>query len=244
MSTVPQPRPLITSAGRFVRSGAAGIAPRGSAPLQDAALSLQNVAASLRDRLDAIRNDELATPKEKRADVAIAIREAKAAFERVSAKVHNARLAAAGAIDGLQNLLHQYEQKQSPLAVRRLELQADALRRLGVDEQIEAMRGFEQRGDLQGLLAASLVSPDATAATAAFLRVARPESFEQARTDAGASVELHAAALRFARGLNELAADPDAHMVEGARGSDLLEHANRPADTSATPPEWPSWVRP
>ena len=244
-----QPKQLpVTRFGRMLRSGAFNCQARGSQAVQDAMASVRNLAGNLRTRLDAIASDPIATQREKREDAAIAVAEARKAFEFAVTKVHNAKVGTGGAIEQLSNVLHQFEGKQTPLAVKRLELAADHLRRMDPMEQLAQLRAAEERRDLQSILAHSLVSPEATHAHAAFLRACRPAEFEAARTDAAAVRDLLAATASVAAGLDELASAPDAYEVDGASGNDLLAAANGAADSvpawaPLAPAVWPEWVR-
>lgn len=244
-----QPKQLpVTRFGRMLRSGAFNCQARGSQPVQDAIASVRNLASNLRTRLDAIAADPIATQREKREDAAIALAEARKQFEFALVKVHNAKSHTGGAIDQLGNVWHQFEGKQTPLAVKRLELAAEHLRRMDPVQQLAQLRAAEERRDLQSILAHSLVSPEATHAQAAFLRACRPAEFEAARTDAAAVRDLLAATATVAAGIDELTGAPDAYAVEGATGNDMLNAANGATDSVPSwaplaPAVWPEWSR-
>jgi hypothetical protein len=164
-------------------------------------------------------------------------------------KIHNAQAGAGAQVEALQSVLHQYEAKQTPVSLRRLELQAEALRRLNPTGQGAALEQAEKSRDFQSLLAHTLLSADSTPAIASFLRAARPNEFQQAREDVAASGDLVASAARFAAGLAELSNDPDAHAVSGGNAADVLAlgaatEDSVPPSGPVSPGVWPLWARP
>lgn len=231
----------VSKAGRMLRSGSGVSVPESSsAALRDAASSLSNIALQLRTQLDSIAADELATPKEKRRDSTKAVADAKAAFARVTQKVIAARDAVGSTVQQLRDVQHAYEQKIGPVGVERIRRRGDAIRQRGTEAVLDAMRDFEQRRDLDGLLALSLDGDDGP--LRAFARVARPEQFAQLSTDVPGLREILRNAQTMAQGLDEIAAQEDPHTVGGATGGDLLEQANTTAQNDTLPAVWPSFL--
>lgn len=234
-------RLAVTRFGRMVRSGAAvHVAENASPALRDAASSLSSIASQLRTQLDSIAADELSTPKEKRRDSTKAVADAKAAFARVTAKVLAARDAVGASIQGLRDVQHAYEQKIGPVGIERIRRRGDAIRQQGPDAAAAALRDFEQRRDLDGLLALSL--DDGDGPLRAFARVARPQQVAQLDVDLpGLRALLHQAE-NMASGLDEVAAQDDPHAIGGATGGDMLQEANAVHDNRALPPTWPGFL--
>lgn len=234
-------RLAVTKHGRMVRSGTAvHVAENASPALRDAAASLSNVAASLRTALDAIASDELATPREKRADSQKAVAMARESFQRVVSKVMAARDAVGASIQGLRDVQAGYENKLGPVSVERIRRRGDAIRQQGPDAVAAALRDFEQRRDLDGLLALSL--DDGDGPLRAFARVARPQQVAQLDVDLpGLRALLHQAE-NVASGLDEVAAQEDPHTIGGATGGDMLQEANTAHDNRALPPTWPQFL--
>ena len=231
----------VSKAGRMVRSGSGVSVPESSsAALRDAASSLSNIALQLRTQLDSIAADELATPKEKRRDSTKAVADAKAAFARVTQKVIAARDAVGSTVQQLRDVQHAYEQKIGPVGVERIRRRGDAIRQRGTEAVLDAMRDFEQRRDLDGLLALSLDGDDGP--LRAFARVARPEQFAQLSTDVPGLREILRTAQTMAQGLDEIAAQDDPHAIGGATGSDMLEQANAAPANDTLPAVWPSFL--
>lgn len=234
-------RLAVTRFGRMVRSGAAvHVAENASPALRDAAASLSNLVSQLRTQLDAIAADEIATPKEKRRDSTKAVADAKAAFSRVTAKVLAARDSVGASIQGLRDVQAGYEGKLGPVSVERIRRRGDAIRQQGPDAVAAALRDFEQRRDLDGLLALSL--DDGDGPLRAFARVARPQQVAQLDVDLpGLRALLHQAE-NVASGLDEVAAQEDPHTIGGATGGDMLHEANTAHDNRALPPTWPQFL--
>jgi hypothetical protein len=236
-------RPPVTTAGRLLRSGAASVSESGSAALRDAQLSLRNMATALRQQLDAVAADPLATPKEKRSDSKKAIASAKVAWNGCCAKVAQARATLQAQVERARDLVNAYEAKLTPLAVARIQRKAEQLRQAKPEVLLDALRDGEARKDADLLMAASLAG-DPNAALRAFHRMARPEAFEQLTGDLAAFRQLSEAAGRMAQGLDELDAQDDAHAIDGASGGDLLGTANTPPSKAPIDPTWPGWIEP
>jgi len=231
----------VTKAGRMLRSGSGVSVPDSTSPaLRDAAASLSNIALQLRTQLDSIAADELATPKEKRRDSTKAVADAKAAFSRVTQKVIAARDAVGSTVQQLRDVQFAYEGKLGAVSVERIRRRGDAIRQRGTDAVLEALRDFEQRRDLDGLLALSLDGDDGP--LRAFARVARPEQFQQLTTDVPGLRDVLRTAQTMAQGLDEIAAQDDPHAVGGATGGDLLEQANAAPASDSLPATWPSFL--
>lgn len=227
--------------GRMLRSGSAITLPENASPaLRDAAVSLANIAATLRTSLDAIANDQLATPRERRADSQKAVAMARESFQRVSSKVMSARDSVGASIQGLREVQHGYESKLGPIGVERIRRRADALRQQGPDAVLEAMRDFEATRDLDGLLAPRL---DANSAPLRlFAKVARPQQVAQLETDLPSLRELLRTAEGMGQGIGELVAQDDPYSVAGASGNDLLEQANAQQANDRLPATWPGYL--
>jgi hypothetical protein len=234
------PRP-ITKLGRLLRGGAAIVVHDNASPaLRDAAASLNTITATLRAELDAIANDELATPKERRRDSQKAVEMAKQSFARVVGKVAAAKEAVGGSIQALRDVQYAFESKLGPVGVERIKRRGDAIAQAGPDAMSRALQEFEQKRDLDGLLALSLNGDDAP--LRAFARVARPQTFQQIQTDLPGLTDLLRHSEAIAGGIDELAANDDAHAAERSTGADLLERANQQAMRDQLPPTWPGWA--
>jgi hypothetical protein len=236
-------RTPVTSAGRMLRSGAASVSESGSAALRDAQLTLRNMATALRQQLDAVAADPLATPKEKRADAKRAVSSARLAWQGCCSKVAMARAAVQSQVEKARDLVNAYEAKLSPLAVARIERKAEQLRQAKPEVVLDALRDGEARKDADLLMAVSLAG-DPNAALRAFHRMARPEAFAQLSADLAAFRQLSKAAGRMAQGLDELDAQDDAYTIDGASGGDLLEQANAAPSKAPIDPTWPQWIEP
>lgn len=236
-------RTPVTSAGRMLRSGAASVSESGSAALRDAQLTLRNMATALRQQLDAVAADPLATPKEKRADAKRAVSSARLAWQGCCSKVAMARAAVQSQVEKARDLVNAYEAKLSPLAVARIERKAEQLRQAKPEVVLDALRDGEARKDADLLMAVSLAG-DPNAALRAFHRMARPEAFAQLSADLAAFRQLSEAAGRMAQGLDELDAQDDAYTIDGASGGDLLEQANAAPSKAPIDPTWPQWIEP
>jgi hypothetical protein len=231
----------VSKAGRLLRSGSGVRVPEGaSASLRDAAASLANIAGNLRTQLDAIAADELATPKEKRRDSAKAVADAKEAFARVTQKVMHARESVGATVQALRDVQFAYEAKLGAVSVERIKRRGDQIRQQGPDAVMAALHDFEQRRDLDGLLALSLDGDSGPLRV--FARVARPQQFEQLERDLPSLREVLRHAETMAQGLDEIAAQDDAFAVEGATGGDLLEQANAKPANDALPATWPGFL--
>ena len=234
-------RLAVTRFGRMLRSGAGiTISDNASPALRDAAASLANVAATLRTSLDAIASDELATPREKRADSTKAVALARESYQRVVSKVVGARDAVGASIQGLRDVQHGFEQKLGPVSVERIKRRSDALRQQGADATFDALRDFEKRRDLEGLLALSLNGDEQPLRV--FARVARPQQVAQLETDLPSLRDLLRHAEGVGQGLDELSAQEDPYHVAGATGGDLLEQANAPQNNDRLPATWPGFL--
>lgn len=234
-------RLAVTRFGRMLRSGSGiTISENASPALRDAAAALANVAAALRTSLDAIANDELATPREKRADSQKAVNLARESYQRVVSKVVGARDAVGASIQGLRDVQHGFEQKLGPVSVERIKRRSDALRQQGADATLDALRDFEKRRDLEGLLALSLNGDEQPLRV--FARVARPQQVAQLETDLPSLRDLLRHAEGMGQGLDELASQEDPHGVATSTGGDLLEQANAPQTNDRLPATWPSFL--
>jgi hypothetical protein len=227
----------------MLRSGAASVSESGSAALRDAQLTLRNMATALRQQLDAVAADPLATPKEKRADAKRAVSSARLAWQGCCSKVAMARAAVQSQVEKARDLVNAYEAKLSPLAVARIERKAEQLRQAKPEVVLDALRDGEARKDADLLMAVSLAG-DPNAALRAFHRMARPEAFAQLSADLAAFRQLSEAAGRMAQGLDELDAQDDAYTIDGASGGDLLEQANAAPSKAPIDPTWPQWIEP
>jgi hypothetical protein len=234
-------RLAITKHGRMLRSGAALPANDKASPaLRDAAAALGHVSQNLRTTLDAIAADELATPREKRADAKKAVEMARESYQRVVSKVVGARDAVGASIQALRDVQHGYESKIGPVGIERIRRRGDAIRQAGADAMLDAMRDFERRRDLDGLLALSLDGDEQPLRV--FARVARPQQVAQLEVDLPLLRDLLRHAEGVGAGIDEIAAQDDAHAVPHAHGSDLLEEANTPTSNERLPATWPGFL--
>ena len=249
-TTVPQQAakaPVLSSAGRRVRSAVFHVPPTDpnamSPSLRDATATLSNVAKGLQQRLDAIAQDKLLTPSEKRSRSKAAVDEARKLFDGpAKTKAHDAALEVAGRMEQLDHLRRSYAAKVDTFTLRRLELRAEQLRTAGGDAVLAEWNAALASQDLDRVLALQLVDPgNAHRAERAFLAIARPDELKTFERDLAAARRVQADVEAFELGIAELARNDDAHLGAGASAEDLFALANRQGVPPS--PTWPGWAR-
>ena len=236
-------KPNLSRAGRRVRAGAfTAPADDLGQKQRDAAATLRNVATSLAAELDRIAADEIRTPLEKRQAAAKATAAARAQVDAVQIKLHAAKTDVHDRIEQLEHLRRTVAAKVDPFTLRRLELQAAAIRAGGTDAVLQAWADAERTRDLERVLALQLVDPaNAVQADRLFVRLARPEAFATLERDLQGLARVHQDVEAFGQGLGELEKASDPHMGDAPTSDDLFGIANAPRP--AMDPTLPGWAR-
>ena len=237
----PEP-PRLTTAGRRVRSGAFALRAENTVDQKqrDAAATLQNIAHTLRQSLDATNASEILTPMERRNAATAAVRRATEAYDTLRSKVVAAAAHVRERVDQLDHVRRSYAGKVDAFTLRRLELRAAALREQGGAALLTEWREAEAAQDPDRILALGLADPgNHRAADRLFLKVARPAQLAEVERDLALQGQLDADAQTFGDGLVELLKASDPHMTTEANSRDLFEMSNMtPAPLDPLLPQW------
>ena len=239
---------------RLARSGVLAIGPARPAPtshgVYDASVTAQTVLRNLRDRLDIIDGDPVATKREKQQDASKAIAQAREALDRAAVKAAHADQALRASVRRIDDFVRAFEGKQTPLGILRLQQRAASLQQLGERERLALLEKATENGDLDAALAISLV-PDGADLGRRALAVMLAKDDMQFVLDAGKATHSLLGAIEVAKGgLELLAKDPDAYRSQAeARSLDMMVAASGgPLSLGVDPQKFrdaltPSWLQ-
>jgi hypothetical protein len=249
--------PLDASAyrsARLARSGVLAVGPARPSPTAhavfDAELTVRNVLRGLRDRLDTIDADPVATRREKQQDASKAIAQAREALDRAAIKASAADTALRASVRRIDDLVRSVEAKQSPMAILRLQQRAAGLAQLGEAERYKILERATEVGDIDTALACSLVPEAADTGRRAVAAMIAKDDLAFA-LDAGRATHAVLGAIEVARGgLDLLSRDPDSYRSQTeAKSLDLMVAASGgPLSLGVDPqrfrdPLTPSWLQ-
>jgi hypothetical protein len=225
--------PIDSSGFRTARLARSGILATGAdRPLPqthstfDAELTTRNLLRDMRDRLDAINADPVATRREKQSDAARVVQQAREALDRARIKARNADEALKASVRRIDDTVRQVEAKQSPLALLRLQQRAASLQQLTEAERYKILERATEVGDLDTALAVSLVPQCGDVGRRAVAAMVAKDDLAFA-LDAGRATHNLLGAVEVARrGLEVLAADPDCYREQSsAKSLDMMQAA-------------------
>jgi hypothetical protein len=239
---------------RLARSGILAVGPARPSPTShaafDAELTSRNVLRGLRDKLDSVDADPVATRREKQHDGAKAIQLAREQLDRAAIKARNADQALRASVRRIDDTVKAIEAKQSPMAILRLQQRAANLQQLSERERMAILEKATENADVDTALAVSLVPESADIGRRAIAAMTAKDDLAFV-LDAGRATHAVLGAIEVARGgLDLLSRDPDSYRsAVAAKSLDTMVAASGgPASFGSDPQQFrdpltPSWLQ-